>query len=88
MPRVHMSSKFDGEKTFDSLDDYLKAFDKTVLPGTTRKPTLDDFDKDGHLEVSSTEDEGHTLTLLKDGGRRRKSKRRSTRRRRTARRRV
>jgi hypothetical protein len=79
MPKVHMKSSA-GSKTYDSIEEYEADQDGDWYPveePTGTELTIDLLEKAGKEGVKMANDcfdEGHTLTLVKEGGRRRRNR--------------
>ncbi len=79
MPKVHMKSSA-GSKTYDSIEEYEADQDGDWYPVEEPKGTkltmelLEKAGEEGVKMQSECYDEGHTLTLVKEGGRRRRRK--------------
>jgi hypothetical protein len=82
MPKVHMKSSAGDSKTYDSIEEYEADQDGDWYPVEEPKGTkltmelLEKAGKEGVKMANDCFDEGHTLTLVKEGGPRRRKTRR------------
>ena len=86
MPKVLVHGNAAGRDTYASVAEYVKE-NPDFVNLETKKPPTDKEVAEGEVMTSHKDDigEGHTLTAVKDGGRRRRKTRRGKKARRSTR---